>query len=419
MGVTLKSGQFDFAGPETGATLPAKQPDIWMIGRVDQFRILASHLAQSGRLARWDSFWRATQTGLITPAGRVVDNGLGDIPGRHLWPDILDKTARKLRLPAHNLGSDLMLGWLAARAMPKGVRLLHGQGNYSLPAMRRARQAGTVIVSDVTGQLAPIRERQLAEEYRLHNRQWCEISAFLARRRLAEARFADAIFAPSDAVAEGLVDCGIAQNRIDIIPFDAPLVRTILNRPPKSTTPEQHDRSIRLLYVGEISLAKGVRTLLQSFGHLRIRSSRPVSLTLIGRAKADAKHWLTQLPFGCEWIGPQKADAIIDHLGAADIFVFPSHSEGSSLAVMEAMASGLAIVTTPAAGSPIHDGHDGILLPPGEPREWAERLAYLIENPALCHKLGQAARKSITNLLAEGYGPRVEAAYDRVLTRHG
>ena len=40
---------------------------VWMIGRNDQLRILAAHLAHHNRLVRWDSFWRHDGIGFLTP----------------------------------------------------------------------------------------------------------------------------------------------------------------------------------------------------------------------------------------------------------------------------------------------------------------------------------------------------------------
>ncbi|OKH89069.1 glycosyltransferase family 4 protein [Thalassospira sp. TSL5-1] len=394
--------------------------DVWMIGRVDQFALLAAHLAGQGRLARWDSFWRYSAPDenpctLLSRPSRRVDASLAAIPGRHIMPDLLGKSARLLRLPAHNLASDLPLSWLAARHMPPGVRLLHGQGNYSLPALQKAHRHKIPTINDVTGQLAPIRAKQLAAEYQAHGQKWREISGFLARRRIAEARFASAVFAPSDTVAEGLLDCGIKENRIHIIPFDAPLARQclLLQRPPKTENP------LRLLYIGELSLAKGISALLQVFKALRAQYGDAITLTLIGKARTCAASLTATLPEGVIWHGPIPASDIPKALNAADIFVFPSLSEGSSLAVQEAMAASLPVITTHDAGSAITDGQNGLIIPPRDTGALCAAINRLMHDTALRDTLGMVARATIARQLTEGYGNRVCTAYDRVLSAHG
>ncbi len=408
--------------------------DVWMIGRVDQFALLAAHLAGQGRLARWDSFWRhsaptkkqhntrqpRTLNAVLERPSRRVDACLANIPGRHILPDLLEKPARSLRLPAYNLASDLPLSWLAARHMPPGVRLLHGQGNYSLPAMRKAHKHNIMTISDVTGQLAPIRARQLTAEYQAHGQKWREISGFLAHRRVAEAHSASAVFAPSEALAEGLIECGIAENRIHIIPFDAPLARQcLLWQRPASPHPASAAHPLRLLYIGELSLAKGLSALIKAFKTLRLNYGSALTLTLIGKGRNCAASLLANLPDGVTWHGAIPSTDIPAALKSADIFVFPSLSEGSSLAVQEAMAAALPVITTHEAGSAVNDGHNGIIIPPRDATALSTALQSLIEDPALRDKLGASACTTIARQLAEGYGNRVCTAYDKVLRDHG
>ncbi|MEQ8285989.1 glycosyltransferase family 4 protein [Thalassospira sp.] len=392
----------------------ASSPSVWMISRIDQAAILASHLARQNRLVRWDSFWRHDGTGAITPLSRQVDPIVHTVPGRHLIPDMLAKAAQKLRLPAHNLYSDVPLSVIAALHVPK-ADILHGQGNYSLPAMRRAKALGMITISDVTGQLAEIRQLQLADEYATHRKTYREISAFLARRRTEEAKFADAVFAPSDTVADGLQRCGVDLKKIFLVPFISPLCQTLLDR----KRAVKNDTVIRLLYVGNLSLAKGTATLLAAWKSLRDRFRLRIELTLVGAAKPCAKDLLTRLPDGCEWLGPLPQAAVADLMLASDIFVFPSLSEGSSLATMEAMAAGCAIITTFDAGSPAINQISGLIIPPRDPSEISAAVSALINNPTMRRNIAQAGRDQIARDMQIGYGNRVDAAYEAVLSRHG
>ncbi len=389
-------------------------PSVWMVSRIDQSAILAAHLARQNRLVRWDSFWRHDGQGYRAPPSRKTDPILARIPGRHLLPDILARAARKLHLPAHNLYSDIPLSLLAALTIPK-ADIFHGQGNYSLPAMRRAKACGMVTIADITGQLAETRHQQLAEEYFSHGLTYREISDFLARRRTAEAHFADAVLAPSDAVANGLQNSGIAPEKIFLVPFISPLCASLPNRP----RPSRPETVIHILYVGNLSLAKGIAHLLTAWTLLRVKYRLRISLTLTGRAQPCAKSLLANLPDGCEWLGPVPQEKVADLMLASDIFVFPSLSEGSSLAVMEAMAAGCSVVTTFEAGSPVVNHISGLIIPPRDARAINTAISALLENPAMRQNLSQAARDQITRDLQTGYGNRVDTAYEAVLSHHG
>ncbi|MEM0489273.1 MAG: glycosyltransferase family 4 protein, partial [Candidatus Bathyarchaeia archaeon] len=82
---------------------------------------------------------------------------------------------------------------------------------------------------------------------------------------------------------------------------------------------------------------------------------------------------------------------------AADIFVFPSIYENMPFAVLEALASGLPVITTKVGGIPeiIDDGENGFLIEPFNARKLAERLLYLVENPTVAYEMGAAGRKTV------------------------
>src|SRR5439155_1433457 len=81
-------------------------------------------------------------------------------------------------------------------------------------------------------------------------------------------------------------------------------------------------------------------------------------------------------------------------LAMLDIFVLPSHAEGMSNALLEAMALGRPAVATAVGGNPdvVRDGVTGRLVPPGQPPALAAALAELLAEPARAVTLGAAAR---------------------------
>lgn len=86
---------------------------------------------------------------------------------------------------------------------------------------------------------------------------------------------------------------------------------------------------------------------------------------------------------------------IPDVLAQTDVFVLPSLWEGTSLALLEAMASGKPIVATDIDGNRplLQSGRDCLLAPPGEPSPLAEAVLRLIEDRELAQRLGETARK--------------------------
>jgi 1,4-alpha-glucan branching enzyme len=82
---------------------------------------------------------------------------------------------------------------------------------------------------------------------------------------------------------------------------------------------------------------------------------------------------------------------------AADVFAFSTFYEHHPFAVLEALSTGLPVVTTNVGGIPetITDGKDGFMCKPFDAEAFSARILYLLENPAQANEMGYQARKTI------------------------
>jgi len=80
-------------------------------------------------------------------------------------------------------------------------------------------------------------------------------------------------------------------------------------------------------------------------------------------------------------------------LPGLDVFTLPSHHEGYPISLLEAMAAGLACVASDVGGIPeaVTDGHDGLLVPPGQPETLATTIDGLLDDADRRAALGEAA----------------------------
>ena len=100
-------------------------------------------------------------------------------------------------------------------------------------------------------------------------------------------------------------------------------------------------------------------------------------------------------------------------LAAADIFMLPSEREGLSFAVLEAMATGLALVVADGPGNPEAVGEAGLVLPAGDAEAFATTLAELAADPERRAQLGAAARaRAAERFTLEAMCDGVRAAYE-------
>jgi glycosyltransferase involved in cell wall biosynthesis len=94
-------------------------------------------------------------------------------------------------------------------------------------------------------------------------------------------------------------------------------------------------------------------------------------------------------------IGP-NAPELIELYARADVFVFPTFADTLPLAIMEAMASGLPVVTTNvgALTEEIDDGVTGLIVPPADVDALAAATLRLVRSRELRLEMGAAARRA-------------------------
>jgi glycosyltransferase involved in cell wall biosynthesis len=103
-------------------------------------------------------------------------------------------------------------------------------------------------------------------------------------------------------------------------------------------------------------------------------------------------------------------------LAAADVFVMPSEREGLSLAVLEAMVAGKAMVVSDGAGNPDAVGDSGLVFPVGDTDALAAELVKLAEDPDLRRSLGEAAAARASERFSlSGMLESTRKLYERVL----
>ena len=95
---------------------------------------------------------------------------------------------------------------------------------------------------------------------------------------------------------------------------------------------------------------------------------------------------------GSALYGQVPRTRIASEYAAADVFVLPSLSEGMATVTLEALASGIPVVTTPNAGSCVRDGIDGFVVPVRDPEALADAIETIVTDRALRSHMAVNAR---------------------------
>lgn len=125
-------------------------------------------------------------------------------------------------------------------------------------------------------------------------------------------------------------------------------------------------------------------------------------------------------------LGWKQQDEVVEILNDADILLAPSvtsrdgDQEGIPVAIMEAMAMGLPVVSTLHSGIPelVHNGTSGFLVPEKDVDSLAEKLGYLVEHPEVWPKMGQTGRAWVeAHYNSDRLSDRLVGIYQELLTQ--
>ncbi|HEX8362156.1 MAG TPA: glycosyltransferase [Longimicrobium sp.] len=180
------------------------------------------------------------------------------------------------------------------------------------------------------------------------------------------------------------------------------------------------DGCFRLAWVGRVSREKGLDVLLDA---LPLLADLPIRLSVLGdggeRAGLEARTHALGIADRVQWHGmvPDAAR----HLGACDAFVLSSRTEGTPIALFEAIAAGLPVVATRVGGVPeVVSSAEALLVPPEDPAALAAALRALVADPTNAETRAKAALHRLETSFASGpWLDRYDALYRSVQALRG
>lgn len=261
------------------------------------------------------------------------DPEAADAAGVDRWPSIPFWAYPQLRIaaPSRQRALDLIEGW-----KPTLVHVTTEFG-VGLGGLFAAREAGVPVVSSYHTHF-----KAYLEFYNLtflDGVAWPYIRWFHNRGLRT--------FAPSGIVARELETQGIGNVRVwsrgvDASRFSPSFRNTAMRRRLGAAS----DDSTLVLYVGRLAREKGIRTLLDAMHRLHAKGrqgSERISFALVGDGPAEAE-CRAAAPEGTVFTGKLTGRELSEAYASADIFAFPSVTETFGNVVLEAMASGLAVL---------------------------------------------------------------------------
>ena len=276
---------------------------------------------------------------------------------------------------------DLVLGIIGWRQCIGSDVIVNTFGN-SGPMLVWAKSSGIKIVTDmiIAGDFLENEQREQLEfpGWELKTVSDKEIKS--NDRKISHLLdVSDVVLCPSKRVAASLRKfSSFDESKCFVLPYPSPSCG------PQSVLPELK----RVLFAGTVCLRKGIQYLAAASKLLSSKTSRFKFVV----AGAD--------PFGIgrrvecselEFLGQVSKDDMASEMARADVLCLPTVAEGSAGVIYEAIAYGVPVVTTGAAGSLIEDGVSGFVIPERDALVLAERIVQVCDNRRLRNEMSVEA----------------------------
>ena len=201
-----------------------------------------------------------------------------------------------------------------------------------------------------------------------------------------EVELSDFAVGASTFTLKTLIKQGMAENCVHMAPYGVNI---------KDFKPRRDFRKIdkmRFLFVGSFSQRKGISYLLQAFKELE-NEGENISLTMAGRGIMDYD-LVKSYELKClETHVNLPLEKLVELMQESDVFVFPSICEGFGLVLIQAMATGMPLITTYNTSGPdfIEEGKDGFLIEAQDVEAIKNKVRYFLQNPDEVKRMGQNA----------------------------
>lgn len=302
----------------------------------------------------------------------------------------------------------------ATRRRVDQCQIFHFVNTLGLETAKKLKDRGAFLICDARTEHSDYQNRILRTEYEKRGLVYRAVDLPYQSRKIAEYGIADLIIVPSEYAARTFIEAGIPASKLRVVPYGVDIEKfsdiTIDRDPQQESKPE-----FKIVYVGQLSIRKGVLYLLEAVQNLGIPN---LKLIMAGGIEASSRKVIEPylaLPF-VEYVGLLAQSSLVDIYRAGSVFVLPSLSDSYGLVTLEAMACGLPVIVSHNTGSKeaIRDGEDGFVIPVCKSEVIAEKLTWLFEHPDQRIEMGRSAWDRARRFSWKDYGDRLLSVYSDI-----
>lgn len=209
-----------------------------------------------------------------------------------------------------------------------------------------------------------------------------------------EAHIADKIICASNYTKNTLLKYGVEPKNVFVIPYGYDCPKSI-------ETNKSKNEVFSILYVGNVSVMKGIPNLINAFKQI---ANKNVELILVGNI-SQYIYELTKDDHRIKTMGFVPHNELGTIYSKADLFVFPSYSDGFGFAPLEAMSYSVPCIVSKDSGisDVIVTGKNGFVIKSNSDAEIKKSIEWCISNKAELSKIGLEARNTALSYSNERY----------------
>lgn len=260
----------------------------------------------------------------------------------------------------------------------------------------------TILILDLTIAI-PQYKKKLATEYNLSQitiENLINLDDVWYDTYKTELELADYVLCGSEFVKNSCLYFGVPQEKLVVIPYGANLTKFA----PKILPEARKEEPFKIAFVGNVSYRKGADVLLRAWEAF-LKKYNNSELHFYGNIQLDINNCFLEKVFFHGFI---VQDELIQQLSEAHVSILPTFFEGSSYAIYQSLALGLAVITTKNCGSIIEHMNNGIIIDYGSEKQIFDALGLLKEQRELRLKLSKKAMEDVKHYSWDSYGTKLQ-----------
>jgi len=289
----------------------------------------------------------------------------------------------------------------------KNSNIIIGWSGFSYKTFKKSKNYNIIKILERGSSHIEYQSEILTEEYKKFNIKY-EISQKAITQELKEYDIADYISIPSKFVKNTFLQKRIDEKKLILIPYGV----NLFNFFPK----EKKDNIFRFIYVGTLSIRKGVWYTLKAFDDLNLPNAE---LIMVGLIDSDFLFILEEFKSNknIKFIQHIEQNKLVNYYNISDVFVISSVEDGFAMVILQSLACGIPVICTENSGGSelILNGVNGYIVPIRDLNALKNKMTLLYENKKIYNILKTSILKQRKDLSWDNYGDKLVGKYNELL----